>query len=171
MQSNQLESLHEIHETPGLDEFNGLLLQECTYFSNGLGFGQFAQSVDAFLMPPKATADLLVHAYFATIHPIFPILSKRDFMVEYNAHFQNGEAPTENRFWLATLNVVFAIGALYFYYTDTPNNGFENHVVYWIRSRKLDQEPLHALNTPTVEHVQFSGITGMYLLASCQVNK
>lgn len=158
----------------GVDELNGSLLQECTYFSSGFDFGQFAelvQSIDAFLVPPRPTADLLVHAYFATVHPLFPILSKREFMIDYNAYFQNREPSTENCLWLATLNAVFALGALYAYYTESPMNSLESHVIYWIRSKKLGEEPIHALRTPTMEHVQFAGITAMYLVASCQINR
>lgn len=172
--STQLELLHEVDINPKTNDCNHQWLQECTYFSNGLDFTQFAefaQPMDALLLPSKPTADLLVGAYFTTIHPTFPILSERVFMSQYHAYYGNREPPNRNILWVATLNVVFALGALYSHYIQTFEDGLENHAIFWVRSRTLGHEPIHMLNTPTIEHIQFTAISGLYLAASYQINR
>lgn len=39
---------------------------------------------DAFILPPKHIADVLVEAFFESIHPTFPIIDKAGFLKQYH---------------------------------------------------------------------------------------
>jgi hypothetical protein len=98
------------------DEFHRLLQESCDYFANHLDvsdFGVFGENVDAFQLPPRQTADFLIRSYFTTIHPFFPVLSQLDFITQYQSYFETRHPPGSNIHWIAILNVVFALGALY----------------------------------------------------------
>jgi hypothetical protein len=158
-----------------LDEFNRLLLQGCTYFLSDHDFLEYAvfdHDIDALQLPPKTTADSLVEAYFSTIHPVFPILSQREFMIQYHSYYQTRHTPNNSFLWVAILNMVFALSAIHAHYVQKAYRGSENdHIVYSIRSRLLSQEPTQASDLPTMEHVQLTTISGMFYIATCQINR
>ncbi|KAL1860872.1 hypothetical protein Plec18170_001386 [Paecilomyces lecythidis] len=159
---------------PSPEEFNRLLLEGCNYFLSYLDlseFGAFGEKVDAFELPPRETADGLVDIYFSTVHPVFPILSKSGFMTQYESYWQALHPPGNSILWIATLNLVFAVGALYATLTKSAGGGAMDHVLYFIRSRILSQEPTAMLDLPTMAHVQHTTLCGMYFLASYQINR
>lgn len=163
-----------MNSAPSPEEFNRLLLEGCNYFLSYLDlseFGAFGEKVDAFELPPRETADGLVDIYFSTVHPVFPILSKSGFMTQYESYWQALHPPGNSILWIATLNLVFAVGALYATLTKSAGGGAMDHVLYFIRSRILSQEPTAMLDLPTMAHVQHTTLCGMYFLASYQINR
>jgi hypothetical protein len=157
------------------NEFHELLMEGCDYFVNNLDvsdFGVFGENVDAFQLPPRRTADVLVRSYFSTVHPFFPVLLQRDFIAQYQSYFETRHPPTGCIHWIATLNLVFALGALYGYSSRATFIGSDkDHVLYFLRSRILSQEPPQMFDLPTMDHVQYTTISGIYLFASCQMNR
>lgn len=72
--------------------------------------------VDAHGMPPFETAERLLQCYMKTVHNSFPILAKKTFVAQfynYYASVGRGRPTTIPKKWQATLNLVFAIGAVY----------------------------------------------------------
>ncbi|KAJ9221346.1 transcriptional regulator family: Fungal Specific TF [Paecilomyces variotii] len=164
-----------MNNAPSPEDFNRLLLEGCNYFLSYLDlreFGAFGEKVDAFELPPRETADGLVDIYFSTVHSFFPILSKSCFMRQYESYWQTLHPPENSILWIATLNLVFAVGALYASLTKYVGGGGEvDHVLYFIRSRILSQEPTAMLDLPTMAHMQHTTLCGMYFLASYQINR
>lgn len=162
-----------MNRASSLDEFHQLLMEGCDYFANHLDvsdFGVFGENVDAFQLPPRETADMLVHSYFSTVHPFFPVLSQSDFIAQYQSYFETRHPPGGSIHWIAMLNLVFALGALYGYQATFIGSD-KDHVLYFLRSRILTQEPTQMFDLPTMDHVQCTTISGIYLLASYQMNR
>ncbi|WEW54832.1 hypothetical protein PRK78_000257 [Emydomyces testavorans] len=158
-----------------LPETGALLMQDCTYFSGEIPQSQLSgisQSINAALqLPPKSTGELLIRSYFSTVHPVFPIIPEEDFVFQYHSYYQTTQPPNGSCLWVAILNVVFAIGALYTRYVQIPCERLEDHIIYWIRSRVLGQEPIQMTGLPTMEHIRLLTISGMYCIASYQINR
>ncbi|KAI9751849.1 MAG: hypothetical protein M4579_005872 [Chaenotheca gracillima] len=154
-----------------------LLLQAATYHLNHLDLhelGPFGQQVDAFQVPPRQTADVLVDAFFTTVYPLFPVLSRPLFQRQYHLFWQTliSGSPGLTVAWRAQLNLIFAIGAAYGQTTQVPGTGDEpDHLQYFIRARLLSLQPLGFIELPDLEHVQLAALTGMYLIATCQINR
>ncbi|EFW20833.1 conserved hypothetical protein [Coccidioides posadasii str. Silveira] len=169
-----LDSLAGMADEPSLNDIESLLVHDCTYFANDITQSQvsgISQSIDAALqLPPKSTAELLIDSYFSTVHPVFPVIAERNFIPQYLSYRETTQPPNGSCLWLAILNVVFAIGALFSERVRMPHEGLD-HIVYWIRSRVLGQEPIQMINLPTMEHIQLLTISGMYCIASYQINR
>jgi hypothetical protein len=60
-------------------------------------------------LPPRRRADQLVQAYWSLLHPLFPVLSRIQFMSSYAALFAGTTIDTNERVLLSTLNVIFAM--------------------------------------------------------------
>jgi hypothetical protein len=146
-----------------------------TYFLSNLdssGFAAFGNDIEPLQLPPKATADLLIEAYFSTIHSFFPILLQREFMIQYHSYYQTRHMPNNGFLWIAILNMVFALGALQAHCVQAAHRGPENdHVIYSSRSWMLSQILAQIPDLPTMEHIQLTGISGMYYVATCQINR
>ena len=163
-----------MNRTGSMDEFNRLLLQGCTYFVDDLYMSELEllNQVNPYELPPKETADVLIEAYFSTIFTVFPIISQREFMTHYNSYWQLRDHPNNNFLWVSILNAVFALGALHSHCVQASYKGPENdHIIYSLRARMISQELTHVLNLPTMEHIQLTALTGMYFIASYQINR
>lgn len=150
-------------------------MEDCSYFSNavtGSRLSEVPQSLNAtFQVPPNSTGEMLIKSYFSTMHPFIPVIPQEDFIFQYQSYCKTTQAPNGSYLWVAILNVVFAIGALYTEYAQIPCESAEDHSIYWMRSRILGQEPLQMVGVPTVEHIQLVTLSGMYCIATCQIHR
>lgn len=131
-------------------------------------FGSYGEHAGQYRVPPKLIADALVYAYFTTMHPLFPIVLGPVFMAQYELFYQSSQPPPDSNLFLAILNLIFALGAVYGHYT---HNDWGDHLEYFVRSRLLSMEPLSMLHQPTLENIQVASLCGMYLVASHQINR
>ena len=164
-----------VNRIQGSQEFNRLLLEAAEYHITDLDlteFGESGEHVNSWQLPTRTTADSLVQSYFSTVHPLFPILLAPLFMAQYEMYWQTSQSPPNAALWIAILNVVFALGAIHGHSTNAQwvNNG-RDHLLYFVRARLLSLEPLAMLHLPSIEHIQLTSLFGMYLVASCQVNR
>ncbi|KAK2818412.1 hypothetical protein FQN49_007927 [Arthroderma sp. PD_2] len=159
----------KLETTAKIDEVNA----NCAYFSGEVELPQLAITHDVTTLPPKDVADLLVNAYFITIHPLFPVLPKVRFLTRYNEYYHNASDPLSVYPWLAILNMVFALGSLWARYTQVPTGEVEDHSVYCARSQFLAQgiiDPRAYPGTyPSMEPIQLIAIRGVYQLATYQI--
>ena len=126
--------------------------------------------LDPYFVPPKALADTLVQAYFMTLHIIVPIISKPDFVEQYDLLSQSGDPFRVSNRWLSIINLVFAIGQRYF--ESMGNVADQQHLTFFMRARvlgALDGGILFVI--PTLQDVQVLGLMGMYLLSSKLTNR
>jgi hypothetical protein len=126
--------------------------------------------------PDPKTADALVEAYFDHVHEAFPILDRAAFMLRYKG-FNRGATDLlkEDLIWLATFNIVFAIGAVYFNLTteskDRSRTLHHDHLIFFTRAKALylDQGLLYEdARIPTTCAL---GLLGLYFLATCRLNR
>jgi hypothetical protein len=132
--------------------------------------GAHGMQLDPYFVPPKALADTLVQAYFMTLHIILPIISKPDFMEQYDLLSQSGDPFRVPNRWLSIINLVFAIGQRYF--ESMGNVADQQHLTFFMRARvlgALDGGILFVI--PTLQDVQVLGLMGMYLLSSKLTNR
>lgn len=77
-------------------------------------------NVQVFDWPDPSVADALVQSYFDKVHHVLPLLDRQVFMGRYKA-FPRGsnDLSKDDSIWLGTLNIVFAISAVYFNLSKT----------------------------------------------------
>lgn len=138
-----------------------------------------SRQVDTFSLPPRLVAERLVDLYFTTVHPLFPIICKSHFMMQFNKYYCSLENSLEpiayqnSRKWLTILNLVFAIAEKYLQPELSMNtSGQGRDADYFARSRILGAlDGGSVFQIPDLGKIQALGLTGMYLLASIQTNR
>ncbi|KAL8849238.1 MAG: hypothetical protein Q9221_005768 [Calogaya cf. arnoldii] len=127
--------------------------------------------VQAYQIPPKAIADLLLTCYLESVHPAFPILGKTTFVKQYHAYYNNPALQT-GPLWLAILNLCFAIAARYGRLARAEwISGADDEYAYFSRARLLglgvDALWVHG----ELQRIQVTGLTSFYLMATNQINR
>ncbi|EGE05983.1 hypothetical protein TEQG_04990 [Trichophyton equinum CBS 127.97] len=147
--------------------------EKCNYFSGEVERPQLDMMHNLTSLPPKDVADLLVNAYFTTVHPLFPVLPKVRFLSRYNSYYHNGSDPLGIYPWLALLNMVLALGSLWARYTQIPTGEVEDHSIYCARSQALAQGIVDPRGYPdtysSLEPIQLIAIRGVYQLSTYQI--
>jgi hypothetical protein len=132
--------------------------------------------INPFDWPDPEQANKLVRIYFDHVHETFPILDKAVFMLRYQGFSRKTrDLLKEDLIWLATFNVVFAIGAVYLHLTiedkDRNRNLHHDHLIFFTRAKSLylDQgllyEDARVLTTCAL------GLLSLYFLATCRLNR
>lgn len=144
------------------------LVSFMSYFQDA---SEMAEDVDLLGRPPLHVANKLVDAYFQAVHPMFPVIGKTTFLDQYR-HFYSVQNVWPGRRWLAVLNLVFAIAARHFMFTDRGGPYECNeHKVYFSRAWRLNSSNITLLDHPDLQQVQIEGLAALYLLAVGQVNR
>ncbi|KAI9767351.1 MAG: hypothetical protein M1840_005760 [Geoglossum simile] len=149
-----------------------LLFEISTYHLDDLSTSSIGDQVDPYGLPLRATADALTNSYLTTVHPAFPIISKPLFKKQYEQFFRSFLPPESSRWWLAMLNLIFAIGAIHAHLTRAEWQGDgRDHLQYFTRARILALDKGAGLETPDLQQVQVIGLCAFYLVASSQTNR
>ncbi|KAL8976750.1 MAG: hypothetical protein Q9177_006780, partial [Variospora cf. flavescens] len=129
------------------------------------------ENVQAYQVPPRATADFLLACYLETVHPAFPILGKTTFVKQYCAFYDNPNLKTGPR-WLAVLNLLFAISARYGRLVGADWSQYsDDHAVYFSRARLLGLDSGSIWIPAELQRIQVHGLASFYLMATNQVNR
>jgi hypothetical protein len=129
------------------------------------------ETIDPYDRPPRDVADKLLHFYFYTVHPSFPIVAKRHFMQQYALFYSRPCLPRISK-WLAILNLIFAIAAKYAHLIHVSWVGETNDpVVYFSRASKLRVTDNQLFEHPDLQQVQVEGLTAFYFLVMSQINR
>ena len=139
-----------------------------TYHLNDLDLSIVDNQVDPFALPQSLTADRLINNYFDTVQPVFPILQKELFIVQYESVCKFSLAP-ESRRWLSVLNAVFAIGAVFSHLVEGGNE--RDHVHFFTRARALFLNGGVVYEVVDLQQVQVTVLMGVYLMATSQINR
>ncbi|PWW71870.1 hypothetical protein C7212DRAFT_355049 [Tuber magnatum] len=144
-----------------------------TYHLDDLSVSIAGGDINPFYLPPKDAADQLLNAFFETVYPTFPIVLKVLFMAQYDAFFQYFFPPESSKRWLAMLNLMFAIGALYGRLINAEWKGESEleHLRYFARARVLSLDEGSMFEVPDLQQVQVVSLAGIYLIASNQTNR
>ncbi|KAL9600563.1 MAG: hypothetical protein Q9219_003109 [cf. Caloplaca sp. 3 TL-2023] len=165
--------LDQIYEDGVKDPKKTHLLSESSYYCDDVpplihgGDGD----VQAYQLPPRNIADILLTYYMDTVHPVFPILGKTTFLKQYQAIYANPNLNPGPK-WLSVLNLVFALGARYSELIRAEWGGFveEPHVYFsraWLLGLDVDSLWSHA----EMQRIQITALASFYLMATYQINR
>jgi len=130
---------------------------------------------DPMEMPPFETAERLIMAYMESCHNSFPFLAKKAVMSEfyhYYAASQRGKPYNPPQKWLATMNLVFAIGAVYSHLTAAEWCADDrDHLMYYSRACTLGLKDPWWFSHPDLPQMQITGLLSFYYLSIGRVNR
>lgn len=130
-------------------------------------------NVNMFDWPEETLADMLLHTYLEQVHNAFPILDMEDFMSRYK-QFDRGSSDfsSDDRFWLAQLNAVFAIAAVFLHITKSRTRSHHHdHLIYSARARLLCMSEDILYEDAQVATTCALGLLSLYYFATCRLNK
>ncbi|KAF2502541.1 hypothetical protein BU16DRAFT_554598 [Lophium mytilinum] len=128
---------------------------------------------DPFYLPAPHLAKHLYYCYMSTVHQSFPILSRNEIDLDFNSIFSESAQQNRNSFkMLATLNLVFAIGAKFSYLANGDLHvGEHDHLRYSTKARKLGITESTFIAHPDLERVRILGLLSFYLFSIGQVSR
>ncbi|KAI8934733.1 hypothetical protein NX059_008423 [Plenodomus lindquistii] len=131
--------------------------------------------VDPYELPQPEAAERLLQCYMLKVHDSFPILSKTNFLHQYQVYFralQNGNAPRLSPRWQAILNLVFAIGAKYSHLVKASWRADErDHLIYQARARAFGLDESTLTSHADIPQIQSLGLLAFYWLSVGQVSR
>jgi hypothetical protein len=129
------------------------------------------ENIDPYNRPPPDIAERLLHLFFFTVHPSFPIIAKISFMQQTASYYSQPHLrPTKK--WLAILNLVFALAAKYAYLVpELRMNYMDSPMVYFARAWKLSSIDNQLIDHPNLQQVQIEGLTAFLLMAIGHINR
>ncbi|KAL8703253.1 MAG: hypothetical protein Q9201_003559 [Fulgogasparrea decipioides] len=122
-----------------------------------------AQQLEPYELPSKASADLFVTAYFGTVHPSFPILSRTRFLMDYEQLYSVDRSRLSDPV-MAILHLVLALGAVHTYMTQAPWASEERAYLLRFAMAKATVLDSNIFRVSGLEQVQVCGLGGLYLL-------
>lgn len=125
---------------------------------------------NAFVLPPKALADHLLHIYLDNIYTSLPIIRRGLFMEQYRRLFSENSINPGRR-WLAVFNMVLAIGSRFCRVSkqDVPGDADEN--VFFARAKSLSVPENVLYGHEDLQQVQAEALMAFYFLTVSQVNR
>ena len=150
------------------------LSARCNIFAEDNEAAVVGNNVDPFQVPIKSTADALVDGYFRTVHASFPILHRSQFMQQYNDPKIIWQKPVdfEQRMFLTTLQLVFAIGAVHARLSGSVEvSDDRDHMLYFARARMLAVDSGVFNDQVHLGQAQVFGLGAMYCLVTDQMNR
>ncbi|KAL8892732.1 MAG: hypothetical protein Q9192_005576 [Flavoplaca navasiana] len=145
------------------------LVSESTYHCDDMSL-DVPSHIQAYELPPKEIADLLLSCYLESVHPAFPIIGKITFVKQYQWYYNNSPVQP-GPLWLAILNLLFAIAARYSCLTRavwSPRADDEH--TYFSRARILGLGADTLWAHGELQRIQVTGLTSFYLMASNQIS-
>lgn len=121
--------------------------------------------LNPFEWPGPTIARRLAVTYFSVIHPCIPIIDSRAFWARFESLPLTGPGTFEDRCDLATINLVFAIGAQFNYATNVEIYRVKfDHLTYYARARALGLDHRVPYDHPNLAQVRAMGLLTVYLL-------
>jgi Fungal specific transcription factor domain len=113
-----------------------------------------------YVLPPRKTADNLLGVYWELVYPLYPFVDRHLFQDAYQSIWSGSESVTDERMFMCTLNVVFAL-ACQLSEAIKPENREQSAKVYFKRAQELLQ--LDFWDTGSTELIQCLLLMGQYL--------
>ncbi|KAL9018251.1 MAG: hypothetical protein Q9185_004417 [Variospora sp. 1 TL-2023] len=136
------------------------------------GTSTFGDHYEPYGLPVKSTADSFVNIYFSTVHPCFPMVSRAEFLRNYETFFASPTSSSASRStFVPMLHLVLAIGAVHTHLTQASWAKEERSRLWGFAKAKavvLDASIFHAT---AYEQVQLCGLGGLYYLVMSEINQ
>lgn len=128
--------------------------------------------VDKDELPPIEMAEHLVRCYMDTVQDVWPILTKSDFLNQFQ-HYSRSKNPLGLPVtWRAILNMVLAIGAKFSHLIGAPWRGDErDHLIYYTRAMHLAVPSDAFVAHPDLQRIQVVGLISFYYLTISQISR
>ncbi|KAL8637048.1 MAG: hypothetical protein Q9228_005639, partial [Teloschistes exilis] len=131
----------------------------------------FVDHPNPYQLPPKLNADTFVNAYFTTVHPTFPILSRAQFLQNYEHLYSSADPDKASSSAFAMLHIVLAIGAIHTFVTQVPWARRERYHLLNFALTKATIIDANMLSASAYEQVQLCGLGGLYFLMTYEINR
>ena len=130
------------------------------------------EHIDPYELPTRTSADFFVAAFFAAVHPVFPIFSRDQFLWNYETFFDSTESGKwSTSMFVPMLHVVLAIGAVHAYVTHAAWVGDQrSHLLKYARA-KANILDACILGASAYEQVQLCGLGGLYMFIMDDINR
>ncbi|KAJ9611217.1 hypothetical protein H2200_004400 [Cladophialophora chaetospira] len=129
--------------------------------------------VDQYHWPSKETVVLLSEAFFHAMQGAYHLVLREPFLQQaYQFSLQEAPMSWNKRHWLATANLVWAIGSKWLQITHlNQSNSNGDHLVYYARARALGLDHRVMFDHPDIERVQGIGLLAFYLLINGSITR
>ena len=126
-----------------------------------------------FEFPVNGSADNFIEAYFTLIQLSFPILDWAEFISQYQeVRTTTDLAAYTDRTFIATLQLVFALGAVHAHLVNAEWAGDErDHMLYMASARLLAVDSGILNDVCSIAQVRVFALGALYLLATDQINR
>ncbi|KAJ5455002.1 transcriptional regulator family: Fungal Specific TF [Penicillium desertorum] len=118
---------------------------------------------NAFVLPPKALADHLLHIYRSNVDTSFPIIRWGLFMDQYR-HLFSGSSINPGRRWLAVFNMVLAISKKFCRVSKQDLQGYSDDDVFFARAKSLNISDTVLYGYEDLQQVQVETLMALYFL-------
>jgi hypothetical protein len=122
--------------------------------------GEAGNASIEYVLPPRKTADNLVDVYWELVYPLYPFLDRPLFEDAYQSVWSGSESTIDERIFMCTLNVVFAL-ASQLSESIRPEKREDSAKAYFKRAQELLQ--LDFWDTGSTELIQCLLLMGQYL--------
>ena len=135
-----------------------------------------SEDIRSFALPTRRAADSYIQCFWHYMHPVFPMPHKPTFMATYELLWASESeknpsprsSPFEDQIYLATLNIIFAIGCQFSENIPVDRRSQVGDQFYQ-HSRKL--VAVDALDSITISVVHLLLPTGVYLQSTKYANR
>lgn len=125
---------------------------------------------NAFVLPPKALADHLLHIYRSKVDTSFPMIRWGLFMDQYRRLFSESSINPGRR-WLAVFNMVLAIGRTFCQVSKQDLQGYADEDAFFARARSLNISDTVLYDYEDLQQVQVETLMAFYFLIVSRVNR
>lgn len=114
----------------------------------------------SYVLPPRRQADHLMELYWFYVDPLYPFLDRQRWTRSYNAIFAGTSIDFDERVFVATLNILFALSTQLFE-SQTLDQREQASNSYFRRAQDL--LPMSPWHSGSLELVQCLLVTSQYL--------
>lgn len=125
---------------------------------------------NAFILPPRALSDQLLHIYLDKVHSDLPIIRQGLFIEQYQRLF-SGSRVNPGRGWLAVFNLVLAIASRFCNVSEHEVLGEPDENVFFSRAKSLNLSENIGYDHEDLQQVQAEVLMAFYLFTISQVNR
>ena len=128
-------------------------------------------SINPYDWPEYSLANILVQEYFDHTHHAFPILDRAEFMAKYRSFVRgNNQLNASDLIWLGTLNVIFAISAVFGDLANREDEGHvDDHLIYCARAKALCMGESFLFQDARFSTISFLGLISLYYISICKM--
>lgn len=125
-----------------------------------------SNSFDAYKMPSKNVADCILHSYFKSVQPLFPIVRTDLFLEQYRSIWGGNSGPRPGQKWLAIFNMILAIGCRRLQFLQEKLLPGTSHETFFSRARSLSLNENMTFEHGGLQQVQVEALVMLYFMVS-----